>query len=490
VTESHMSSAEVRAQLDHPVIDADGHWTELYPVFFEYIDEQAGPAMVDRFKKKYGHRFHGWYELTPADRLKKRLRRPVYWGTPTSTADRSAAILPGYFYDRLDEYGIDLALVFPTIGLTLGRDLTDPDMANGVVRAYNQMAVETFADYSDRMIPGGVLSLADPADAIEQIEHAHSIGLKILVTGGTIVRPVEADAEWQPDPGKRRVYIDALGVDSPYDYEPVWRKFVELGIPVTTHSGSMGWPDRSLVNNFVGNHLGHFAQSHHVFARSLFLGGVTQRHPDLNFAFLEGGVGWACNLLSDLIGHWEKRNKTYMHANLKPTNFDVDAFRVLYEKYTQNLPRYKGKLDDIVARNLDSLESETSQQELTDRDGDSDDFAAVRVDSEDDVRRLFSDTSYFGCEADDPMTALAFDDRLNLKLKPLFGSDISHFDVTDCSETVEEAWELVDEGLITKKDFRDFTFANTVHLYKRMNPDFFKGTVVEQAAELEFEVSR
>ncbi|WP_169813320.1 amidohydrolase family protein [Nocardia vaccinii] len=487
MTGNHRSSAQIRADLDHPVIDADGHWLELYPVFFEYIDEVAGPAMVDRFKTKYGHRFHGWYELSPAERLEKRWRRPAFWGTPTNTADRSAAILPGYFYDRLDEYGIDLALVFPTVGLTLGRDLSDPDLANVVVRAYNLMAVEAFADYRDRMIPAGVLSLANPTDAIEQLEHAHGLGLRMLVTGGTVVRPVEEDAQWQPDPAKRRVYVDALGLDSPYDYEPVWRKFVELGIPVTTHSGSMGWPDRSLVTNFVGNHLGHFAQSHHVFARSLFLGGVTQRHPDLNFAFLEGGVAWAVNLLSGLIGHWEKRNKTYMHKNLKPTNFDTEAFSALYEKYTRTNPRYAGKLADILAQNLDTLESDTSQQELTRRDLNSDDFAAVQIGGEEDIRRLFSDTSYFGCEADDPLTALAFDNRLNLKLKPLFGSDIAHFDVTDCSETVEEAWELVDDGLITERDFRDFTFANAVQLYKKMNPDFFKGTVVERAADAAFE---
>jgi hypothetical protein len=88
------------------------------------------------------------------------------------------------------------------------------------------------------------------------------------------------------------------------------------------------------------------------------------------------------------------------------------------------------------------------------------------------------------------MTSLAFDERLNLKLKPLFGSDISHFDVTDCSETVEEAWELVDEKMITEQDFREFTFTNAVHLYKKMNPDFFKGTVVEAAAEAEFDPNR
>ena len=37
-------SAKVRAQLDHPVIDADGHWVELFPIFFDYIAEVGEPG--------------------------------------------------------------------------------------------------------------------------------------------------------------------------------------------------------------------------------------------------------------------------------------------------------------------------------------------------------------------------------------------------------------------------------------------------------------
>jgi hypothetical protein len=336
------------------------------------------------------------------------------------------------------------------------------------------------------MVPVGVLSLAEPTEAIEQMEHAHGLGLKVLVTGGTIARTIEADAEWQPDPAKRRVYIDALGVDSPYDYDPVWQRFVDLGLPVTTHSGSMGWPDRSLSSNFVGNHLGHFAQSHHTFARSLFLGGVTERFPTLNFGFLEGGVGWACNLYGDLFGHWEKRNRTFMDEHLKPTNLDTAEFRRLYEQYTAGNPRYEGKIDDVIARNLDALESDTSQEELTRRDLDSDDFSRVHIDGPDDIRRLFARNFYFGCEADDAMTAIAFDEKLGLQLKPVLGSDIAHFDVVDATEVLDEAYELVEDGHITEANFREFTFSNVVQLYRGMNPSFFTGTVVEAEADAEF----
>jgi hypothetical protein len=49
------------------------------------------------------------------------------------------------------------------------------------------------------------------------------------------------------------------------------------------------------------------------------------------------------------------------------------------------------------------------------------------------------------------------------------------------NEVVEEAHELVDHGLITEEDFRDYTFTNAATLYAGMNPDFFKGTACEAA---------
>ena len=48
-----------------------------------------------------------------------------------------------------------------------------------------------------------------------------------------------------------------------------------------------------------------------------------------------------------------------------------------------------------------------------------------------------------------------------------------------------EAYELVEENLITKDNFRDFTFANSVHLWGTQNPRFFEGTAVAKAAAAE-----
>ena len=40
------TSARVRARLDHPVIDADGHIVECTPVLLEYMKDVGGPGLA------------------------------------------------------------------------------------------------------------------------------------------------------------------------------------------------------------------------------------------------------------------------------------------------------------------------------------------------------------------------------------------------------------------------------------------------------------
>ena len=98
---------------------------------------------------------------------------------------------------------------------------------------------------------------------------------------------------------------------------------------------------------------------------------------------------------------------------------------------------------------------------------------------------MFRDRFFFGCEADDRMNAVAFDTRLNtyrIRLNAMLGSDIGHWDVIDIRDVLPEAYGLVEEKLLSEEDFRAFTFSNAVALHAGLNPDFFKGTVVEDAA--------
>jgi hypothetical protein len=90
----------------------------------------------------------------------------------------------------------------------------------------------------------------------------------------------------------------------------------------------------------------------------------------------------------------------------------------------------------------------------------------------------------FGCEADDRMSATAFGrgNPFGARINAVFSSDIGHFDVPDMLSPVPEAHELVEDGLITDEDFRDFTFVNAVRLWGTQNPRFFEGTRVAREA--------
>lgn len=471
-------SAAVRARLEHPIIDGDGHWLEPVPLFLDYLREVAGSSVVERYIGKAKEA--GWYGMTPQERMDKRLHRPTWWGEPANTLDRATAMIPRLLYERLDDFGIDFALIYTSLGLF---HISGPDeeLRRAISRAVNVMNAEVFRPYAQRMTPAAVVPVHTPQEAIEEAEYAvKDLGMKVIMIANHVRRPVPARARDLADPSQAPIYIDPLALDSAYDYDPFWARCMALKVAVTAHSGSMGWGSRVSVNNFTYNHIGHFANASHAFAKALVIGGVLRRFPSLRFGLLEGGVGWACNLLTDLIGHWEKRNGKAMEAHVRPTNLDKAMLQDLFVRYGGSA--YEAKMA-VLMDCLSTVTPFKTVEELTEREHPEaiDDFVAAGITSVADLRQQFTDHLYFGCEADDVTTAWAFDPHGNHRLKPMFSSDVSHFDVVDMTEVLEEAYELVEHGLITEDNFREFAFTNAASLHTALNPEFFKGTVVEDA---------
>jgi hypothetical protein len=109
-----------------------------------------------------------------------------------------------------------------------------------------------------------------------------------------------------------------------------------------------------------------------------------------------------------------------------------------------------------------------------------DEFVATGITSADDIRATFARQCFFGCEADDPMWALAFAPEYHgTRLGAMFASDLGHWDVPDSRAVMPEAWELVEEGRVTPEQFRAFTFEHAVRLW---GGSVFDGTVIEADA--------
>src|ERR1700751_4628705 len=323
---------KVRSGLTHPVIDGDGHWIEYGPVFAEKVRKAAGDKAADGVLR-HMRRIPDALSLSIAERRRRGIAMEGYWGRQsTNTRDRATAMMPRMLYDRLDELGIDFGIIYPTAGLGIAR-IEDDETRRAVIRGFNIITADYFRDLSDRLTPAAVIPMHTPDEAIEELEFVtKQLGSKVGMFGSNMARKVPASAANDPDTARFAVWYDVLGLDSEYDYDPVWAKCVELGIAPTFHSASSSQGLRLSPTNFTYNHIGHFAAAGHATAKAIFLGGVTRRFPELRFAFLEGGVGWASQLFGDLIEHWERRSGKAVER-MHPDKLDRAKLMSLVEKY-------------------------------------------------------------------------------------------------------------------------------------------------------------
>ncbi len=275
-------SAEIRARLDHPVIDSDGHTVEFDPAVLEYLREIAGPTLVDAIRA-YNDEEEGpawtWYRSSPAERAERRVLRPLWWPIPMkNTLDRATASLPRLLHERMDEIGLDFTVLYPTWWLW-ANVADDEETRLAACRAVNNYHADLFREYADRMTPVALIPMHTPEEAIDELEYAVATrGMKAIMMAGHVRRPLRKSAGY---------WLDTLGIGSAYDYDPVWAKCVELGVCPTFHTVGMGLDTRASISNSMYNHIGHFAAAGEATCKALFMGGVTRRFPKLKFAFLD-----------------------------------------------------------------------------------------------------------------------------------------------------------------------------------------------------------
>ena len=475
MTTTEASSArEIRGKLNYPIVDGDGHFLELTPAFIEYIRETEGEKWADAYTgtpsfKRY---FEPWVR-TPEERWETWAAQNNLWGVPTkNTLDRATAMLPNLYAKRMDDLGIDYSILYPSEGLFVVM-ITDDELRDVACRAYNGFVAELARPHADRMTATASIPMNTPEEAIKHLEYAvKKLGLKTVCMAGFALRPVRAAQKAMPRYAHMAQRVDYFGLDSEYDYDPVWAKCVELGVAPTFHSASPLRAGRS-VTNYTYNHIGSIAQAQEGLSKALFFGGVTHRFPELNFGFLECGAAWACNLYSEIVGHWNKRSLKAMEY-VDPAKLDrARLLQLIAENGDARMHRVEGKIKDYVNRYWEPLPKQ-------------DDFSKTGVTKPEDVRDQFVSQFYIGCEADDRSVAWAFNTKINPfgeKIRVMFGSDIGHWDVLDVSGVVHEAYEMVEDSLITEGDFKEFMFSNPVELHARVNPNYFKGTRVEQAVD-------
>lgn len=188
----------------------------------------------------------------------------------------------------MDEQGVDVQVLFPTVGAQmLGREFHDVGLLAACCRAYNDWTADYVAEAPDRLRWIAVLPLQEVSLAVEEARHAAAQGAT-----GFLVRP---------NPIRGRNLYDP-------EYEPLWTELERLGIPACLHDTSSprlaSYGDRMMTHT-SGHILSHPFEAMAAMM-SLIWYGVAERHPRLRIIHAEADAGWLPYWLQRMGQHYEQ----------------------------------------------------------------------------------------------------------------------------------------------------------------------------------------
>jgi len=209
----HADPKAIRAKLNHPVIDSDGHWVEYSPVIQDYLKKVGGTRAVEGFASR-DDVVGRILSMTLEQRRDERRAQQSWWAFPTkNTRDRAIAMIPRLLHERMEELGLDFSVLYPTSGLGLYAIAND-EIRQATCRAFNSYIADIFREYADRLTPAAVIPMNTPQEAIAELDHAVKVlGLKVIVMGSIIRRPIASLAR-NCERIRGAAWYDVLGIDS------------------------------------------------------------------------------------------------------------------------------------------------------------------------------------------------------------------------------------------------------------------------------------
>ena len=169
---------------------------------------------------------------------------------------------------HLDRLGIDIQVLSPN-PLTFFHGV-EPSVATDFCHQHNQLMADTVAAAPDRFVGLAALPMQDLCAACEELQHAvTALGLKGAMIGTDIPQGFACQS------------LDSL-----------YQKLTDLDVPLFIHASSTdgvgGLKDDRLNQHNLSLSLG-YAQEETLAVAQLLLGGVLDRHPNLDVCVSHGG---------------------------------------------------------------------------------------------------------------------------------------------------------------------------------------------------------
>ena len=217
---------------------------------------------------------------------------------------RKAAFDAASRLEDMDEQGVDVQILYPTVGgQLLGREFRDPELLAACCRAYNDWSAEYCGAAPERLRWAAMLPMQEPSLAIEEAKRSAGKGAVSFYL--------------RPNPLKdRNLYHQ--------DYDPLWAAVASLAKPICLHdSGSPRLPsygDR-METHTSGHIIAHPFEAM-VAMMSLIWYGVLERHPKLTVVHVEADAGWVPYWLQRMEQHYDFSGKAeHPQLERRPTEY-------------------------------------------------------------------------------------------------------------------------------------------------------------------------
>ncbi len=208
----------------------------------------------------------------------------------------------------MDTERIDVALLYPTIGIAWEGLVRDPQLATAYCRAYNRWIVDFCSADRRRLVPIAHICLMDPEGAVAEVRRARKDGC-----AGVYLSPD------LPARGGRQFDDPSLA--------PFWETVQDLDMPVAFHvvarTDSMLRPWTSDRGETVGGVVFGFAflaLDVMVAFTSMMTRGLFETYPRLRLAVLEAGSNWITAWL-DRLDHKSEVMRPFSSLTLLPSEY-------------------------------------------------------------------------------------------------------------------------------------------------------------------------
>ncbi len=224
-------------------------------------------------------------------------------------------ILPGGYIPEeqvrdMDADGIDVGILYPTVGLQLYTRVADSELLTAIFRTYNDWLAEFCSPSPDRLKGIAMLNTDDVEVGVKELERCAKMGFAgAMIT----VFPPE---EW--------------GYDNPR-YEPLWAAAQDLNMPLSLHITTIRLRPNEKFEDIIPTSMPSFFSNVDHWVRMsighMIFNGVFERYPKLQVGSVEMELSWVPHFLDRMDYNYTQRAIEFAPYRFKGDLLPSDFFR-------------------------------------------------------------------------------------------------------------------------------------------------------------------